>query len=144
MYRELQVHDGKARNAMRKMKAAGKRGSLVQVDTDGQLKLATTVDGIRIASRGLNKLNTASVDGIVSDYDTAEDTIAIGEYVAEVTMESGESYGMQVADADAVAYGAFLEVTAGVFTVMATGSSRFVARGVQNDNGHKLLIVEVL
>lgn len=150
MYRELQVHENKARNAMRKMKVAAKRGSLVQVDTDGQLKLATSVEGLRIANRGLNKLNYKSLNGIVSDYDVAEDTIAIGEFVAEVAMESGEQFAMQVAGADAEAIatafpvGAFLEVTAGVFTKMATGSSRFVSRGVYIDNGHPLLIVEIL
>lgn len=144
MYRELQVHEFKARNAMRVAAVDMKRGTLVTVDSNGKLAKAAGVDGLRIANRGLNKDYYKSVAGIVSDYDVVEDTIKAGEFVAEVALESGERYAFEVADAEAVSAGSYLEATSGVFTVMATGTSRYIARGVFNDNGHKLLIVEVL
>lgn len=144
MYRELQVHEFKARNAMRQVAVDMKRGTLVTVDGNGKLAKASGEAGLRIANRGLNKDNYKSLNGIVSDYDVVEDTIKAGEFVAEVAMESGERYAMEVADAEAVAMNAYLEATAGVFTAKATGESRFIARGVFNDNGHKLLIVEIL
>ena len=144
MYRELQVHEFKARNAMRVAAVDMKRGTLVTVDGNGKLAKAAGVDGLRIANRGLNKDYYKSVAGIVSDYDVVEDTIKAGEFVAEVALESGERYAFEVADAEAVTAGSYLEATSGVFTVMETGTSRYIARGVFNDNGHKLLIVEVL
>lgn len=144
MYRELQVHEFKARNAMRVAAVDMKRGTLVTVGGNGKLAKAAGVDGLRIANRGLNKDYYKSVAGIVSDYDVVEDTIKAGEFVAEVALESGERYAFEVADAEAVAVGSYLEATAGVFTVKASGTTRYIARGVFNDNGHKLLIVEVL
>ena len=145
MYRELQVHELKARNAMRVAAVDMKRGTLVTVDGNGRLAKASGAEGLRIANRGLNKDYYKSVAGIVSDYDVVEDTIKAGEFVAEVALESGERYAFEVADAEAVPAGAWLEATSGVFTVMPLDStSKYVARGVFNDNGHKLLIVEVL
>lgn len=144
MYRELQVHEFKARNAMRVAAVDMKRGTLVTVDGNGKIAKASGVDGLRIANRGLNKDYYKSVAGIVSDYDVVEDTIKAGEFVAEVALESGERYAFEVADAEAVPAGSHLEATAGVFTVEVAGTSRYIARGVFNDNGHKLLIVEVL
>lgn len=143
MYRELQVHEFKARNAMRQVAVDMKRGTLVTVDANGKLAKADGVEGLRIANRGINKDYFKSINGIVSDYDVVEDTIKAGEFVAEVAMESGERYAMEVADAEAVAANAYLEATAGVFTV-SVEPTKYIARGVFNDNGHKLLIVEVL
>ncbi len=144
MYRELQVHEMKARNAMRQAKVDMKRGTLVQVDTDGKLKKAVGVDGLRIANRGINKDNYKSLNGIVSDYDAVEDLIKANEFVAEVALESGERYAFEVASAEGFTIGDHLEATAGVFTKEVAATSKYVARGVYNDNGHKLLIVEVL
>lgn len=144
MYRELQVHELKARNAMRVAAVDMKRGTLVVINSAGKLEKASGEAGLRIANRGLNKDYYKSVAGIVSDYDVVEDTIKAGEFVAEVAMESGERYALEVENVEAFAIGDYLEAVSGVFAKKATGTSRFMASGIFNDNGHKLLIVDVL
>ena len=146
MYRELQIHENKARNAMRAVVADVKRGTLVTVDGNGALVAANGEVGLRIANRGLNKEYYKSLNGVVSEYDVIEDTIKAGEFVAEVAMESGEKFAFEVATPTLVAFpnGSFLEATSGVFTKKDVGESRFISRGIFNDNGHALLIVEIL
>lgn len=145
MYRELQIHANKARNAMRVVAVDMKRGTLVTVDASGKLAKATGTDGLRIANRGLNKDYYKSLNGVISEYDVIEDTIKAEEFVAEVAMESGERYAFEVGTPTLVGFpnGSFLTATAGIFTVNV-GATKYISRGIFNDNGHALLIVEVL
>lgn len=85
----------------------------------------------------------------MSDYDDDFTSVKIGEFVGLEIYTDGEKFGtdqFKIADfGDEVAPGFALSVgTDGKWQKATKGSSRFVFAGTMNDNGHKLVLVEVV
>jgi len=155
MLRVLQIVNGKNVDAQYKAKVALVRGMFVNKKYDTKeviLPVTASIAEIYLVDRGLIAETAATAGGAIqTDYDTALETIAIGEFVNLIAMFAGERYATSAysgEDADLVA-GKYLMVSIAedatqgkLVASTANAKSNFRSLGYYQDNANKLLSFE--
>jgi len=155
MLRVLQIVNGKNVDAQYKAKVALVRGMFVNKKYDTKeviLPVVAGKDEIYLVDRGLIAETAATAGGqIQTDYDSALETINIGEFVNTMALVTGERYAVDAysgVDADFNA-GLYLivsttaDATQGKLVASPTNTkSNFISLGFYQDNANKLVAFE--
>jgi len=145
MLREIQTVNGKNADATYVADVALVRGMGVQKNNgEAVLPAATTCENIFLATKESIPTGLLSVQGEISDYNTAYENIAIGEGVVLIAPVAGEKYATDQTTGE-LAAGDYLGVaTSGKFIKVTIGVSKFVCRGTYTDGTRTLTKIEVI
>ena len=148
MLRHLQSYVGKNIDSMCTAEVAMKRGMVVTKDhATKQVSLATGTKKVYFVDRGLVNDPLLDFMGTLSEYEDVLENIKVGEFVNLEPVQTGERYATDAfdgIDAD-FAPGTYLTVVAGKFKKAAVDEeTQFESIGFVDDNGHKLLGVEIV
>ena len=147
MLRNLQTNGSQYANAMYSAKTQMNRGAFVVADeTAKTFDLATGIAGAKIINRG-TKLTRDVAEGLpVSEFDTDQDTILVGEYAYMNELEG--RWRTDQFDAttvkDTLAVGSYLSISAGKLIASPSNAVTILKfLGIMEENGHKMAGFEV-
>ena len=150
MLRRLQNIVGKNIDGQFAAEVVMKRGLLVQKDgTTKKIVLPTSQEGLFWLDADKQPTGLMAYEGEISDYDTRLDTIQVGEFGQLEKPVSGERYATtEYVEAGLVVDGyVAVETTVGADQgkiIHSATATPMVYRGLHNDNGNQLAIIEVL
>lgn len=153
MLRDIRRNGAQPKDTMHKAKVAMVTGmGVVKEDTKDkkEVKLPTeeTTANICLVTKERIPTGTNAARQEMSDYDDDFVNVKAGEFVGLETYTDGEKFAtdqFKAADFESLEVGKPVAVgNDGKWIKTTKGSSRFVYAGTMNDNGHKLIMIEVV